>query len=163
MARDGAGEGNRTLVVSLGSFCSTIELHPHFRRFSRLWTPAFCKAFCSARAIQAVSKCHDDPHPVNIDLTNVGYAVRHPGEYVGRFLIGEAAKDEVRCKGATAIMKMLRTTVFVSDLRALHDLGYALAETVTRPRLTGGGNEHRLDPFFLGLVRSSSRNILSSL
>ena len=25
----GAGEGNRTLVVSLGSFCSTIELHPH--------------------------------------------------------------------------------------------------------------------------------------
>ena len=27
--RAGAGEGNRTLVVSLGSFCSTIELHPH--------------------------------------------------------------------------------------------------------------------------------------
>ncbi len=26
---NGAGEGNRTLVVSLGSFCSTIELHPH--------------------------------------------------------------------------------------------------------------------------------------
>src|SRR3546814_9977370 len=25
----GAGEGNRTLVVSLGSFCSTIELHTH--------------------------------------------------------------------------------------------------------------------------------------
>ena len=25
---NGAGEGNRTLVVSLGSFCSTIELHP---------------------------------------------------------------------------------------------------------------------------------------
>src|SRR6056297_2209356 len=25
---DGAGEGNRTLVVSLGSCCSTIELHP---------------------------------------------------------------------------------------------------------------------------------------
>jgi CoA-transferase family III len=25
----GAGEGNRTLVVSLGSFCSAIELHPH--------------------------------------------------------------------------------------------------------------------------------------
>ena len=28
----GAGEGNRTLVVSLGSFCSAIELHPHRRR-----------------------------------------------------------------------------------------------------------------------------------
>ena len=26
----GAGEGNRTLVVSLEGFCSTIELHPHF-------------------------------------------------------------------------------------------------------------------------------------
>jgi hypothetical protein len=25
---NGAGEGNRTLVLSLGSFCSTIELHP---------------------------------------------------------------------------------------------------------------------------------------
>ena len=29
----GAGEGNRTLVVSLGSFCSAIELHPH----SSIW------------------------------------------------------------------------------------------------------------------------------
>ena len=28
---DGAGEGNRTLVVSLGSFCSTIELHPRVK------------------------------------------------------------------------------------------------------------------------------------
>ena len=27
-AEDGAGEGNRTLVVSLEGFCSTIELHP---------------------------------------------------------------------------------------------------------------------------------------
>ena len=25
----GAGEGNRTLTVSLEGFCSTIELHPH--------------------------------------------------------------------------------------------------------------------------------------
>ena len=25
----GAGEGDRTLVVSLENFCSTIELHPH--------------------------------------------------------------------------------------------------------------------------------------
>ena len=29
----GAGEGNRTLVVSLEGFCSTIELHPPVRRF----------------------------------------------------------------------------------------------------------------------------------
>ena len=26
---NGAGEGNRTLTVSLEGFCSTIELHPH--------------------------------------------------------------------------------------------------------------------------------------
>ena len=32
----GAGEGNRTLVVSLGSFCSTIELHPRNRHFTRV-------------------------------------------------------------------------------------------------------------------------------
>ncbi len=31
--RSGAGEGNRTLVVSLGSFCSTIELHPQEKEF----------------------------------------------------------------------------------------------------------------------------------
>ena len=38
----GAGEGNRTLVVSLEGFCSTIELHPHAtRRFSiHCHTPA---------------------------------------------------------------------------------------------------------------------------
>ena len=28
LAKPGAGEGNRTLVVSLEGFCSTIELHP---------------------------------------------------------------------------------------------------------------------------------------
>ena len=27
----GAGEGNRTLVISLEGFCSTIELHPRLR------------------------------------------------------------------------------------------------------------------------------------
>jgi hypothetical protein len=35
----GAGEGNRTLVVSLGSFCSTIELHPRQPHFT-----VFCRA-----------------------------------------------------------------------------------------------------------------------
>ena len=28
LSKSGAGEGNRTLVVSLEGFCSTIELHP---------------------------------------------------------------------------------------------------------------------------------------
>jgi hypothetical protein len=33
--KTGAGEGNRTLVISLEGCCSTIELHPHRERFSR--------------------------------------------------------------------------------------------------------------------------------
>ena len=36
----GAGEGNRTLVVSLGSFCSAIELRPHWRRDCHRLPPA---------------------------------------------------------------------------------------------------------------------------
>ncbi len=31
---DGAGEGNRTLTVSLEGFCSTIELHPQVVRLN---------------------------------------------------------------------------------------------------------------------------------
>ena len=31
----GAGEGNRTLVISLEGFCSAIELHPHTARLGR--------------------------------------------------------------------------------------------------------------------------------
>ena len=34
-ATSGAGEGNRTLVVSLEGFCSTIELHPRIPRRTR--------------------------------------------------------------------------------------------------------------------------------
>ena len=39
----GAGEGNRTPVVSLGSFCSTIELHPHLieQDCTRIFTNCF--------------------------------------------------------------------------------------------------------------------------
>src|SRR5215468_2128237 len=33
----GAGEGNRTLVISLEGCCSTIELHPHWRIPFALW------------------------------------------------------------------------------------------------------------------------------
>src|SRR5262249_58508429 len=39
---DGAGEGNRTLVISLEGCCSTIELHP--RTQSSTCEPAFAKA-----------------------------------------------------------------------------------------------------------------------
>jgi hypothetical protein len=43
----GAGEGNRTLVVSLGSFCSTIELHPHHPHSTRVLV--CLKYFCCGR------------------------------------------------------------------------------------------------------------------
>jgi hypothetical protein len=36
----GAGEGNRTLVISLEGFCSTIELHPQIVVFIELTRPA---------------------------------------------------------------------------------------------------------------------------
>ena len=39
--RIGAGEGNRTLVISLEGFCSTIELHPRFVQPARS-SPAGC-------------------------------------------------------------------------------------------------------------------------
>ena len=35
----GAGEGNRTLVISLEGFCSTIELHPHMPATTFACTP----------------------------------------------------------------------------------------------------------------------------
>ena len=35
----GAGEGNRTLVVSLEGFCSTIELHPRAVAFATAAAP----------------------------------------------------------------------------------------------------------------------------
>src|SRR2546423_11618611 len=46
----GAGEGNRTLVISLEGFCSTIELHPpgSSRRSRGLlcFKPRFCGLLC---------------------------------------------------------------------------------------------------------------------
>src|SRR5262245_66397301 len=42
MTFGGAGEGNRTLVISLEGCCSTIELHPRTR--SSTCEPAFAKA-----------------------------------------------------------------------------------------------------------------------
>ena len=49
----GAGEGNRTLVVSLGSFYSTIELHPHMQGVYRPLS------FVDQVVTQNVSLAHD--------------------------------------------------------------------------------------------------------
>ena len=59
----GAGEGNRTLVVSLGSFCSTIELHPRSPHFTRDMTcfvnltNGRCDGKCDGRFLRSVMAC----------------------------------------------------------------------------------------------------------
>ena len=63
----GAGEGNRTLVVSLGSFCSTIELHPrslHFTRVSPLLATlqhGCCDRKCDGRFHRGVMAVMNSP------------------------------------------------------------------------------------------------------
>lgn len=59
---DGAGEGNRTPVVSLGSFCSTIELHPHFDRAGLY--PNFHKLFQTAKGYVLVLSLICPPSPM---------------------------------------------------------------------------------------------------
>ena len=68
--RGGAGEGNRTLVVSLGSFCSTIELHPQTKHLARS-----CVVFYSTLlqgTAQTRCECHIDEPLVNTSSTNAG-------------------------------------------------------------------------------------------
>src|SRR3546814_10008404 len=46
----GAGEGNRTLVVSLGSFCSAIELHPRLANtYTELRPVQACRGCLASR------------------------------------------------------------------------------------------------------------------
>ena len=68
----GAGEGNRTLVVSLGSFCSTIELHPHINDLALIRPPAdlrftipVCRPACDPTA-----ECHIPGLVVNVDRSD---------------------------------------------------------------------------------------------
>src|SRR5262245_30160032 len=49
----GAGEGNRTLVISLEGCCSTIELHPRTR--SPTCEPTFAKTSAGAFAIRRLA------------------------------------------------------------------------------------------------------------
>jgi hypothetical protein len=51
----GAGEGNRTLVVSLEGFCSTIELHPHIAA-----NPPMAKNFVGGKSL--ASACQAERH-----------------------------------------------------------------------------------------------------
>src|SRR6266702_2123127 len=52
----GAGEGNRTLVVSVGSFGSTIELHP-LRAIYGVTTLPFCRSRLMAISASLASRC----------------------------------------------------------------------------------------------------------
>ena len=52
LAKTGAGEGNRTLVVSLGSFCSTIELHPRSVHSTRV-----CAGLANLMSCRCEGKC----------------------------------------------------------------------------------------------------------
>src|SRR3546814_11188890 len=56
----GAGEGNRTLVVSLGSFCSAIELHPQCGGI--LMFPRLCQAAFGGRLFGGYGRRGGDPY-----------------------------------------------------------------------------------------------------
>ena len=75
-AETGAGEGNRTLVVSLEGFCSTIELHPlawrypdGLRRETNMpwgWTP------CTGMEPCVRNRCNDPAGVMQPELTGLG-------------------------------------------------------------------------------------------
>ena len=62
-AKIGAGEGNRTLVISLEGFCSTIELHPHFQYLSL--NPS-CRFICEIPARHELGCAGKIPLPRHI-------------------------------------------------------------------------------------------------
>ena len=63
----GAGEGNRTLVVSLGSFCSAIELHPQ-RRDAACHKKAKLVNRCYPRCAGSTNRELDDIYTYRVAL-----------------------------------------------------------------------------------------------
>jgi hypothetical protein len=64
----GAGEGNRTLVISLEGFSSTIELHPHgyhlnLKFFSMVEGAGFEPAYSERTDLQSVAFNHSATPP----------------------------------------------------------------------------------------------------
>src|SRR3546814_2087905 len=71
----GAGEGNRTLVVSLGSFCSAIELHPHFNPLTAL-SGHFHNGFTAGPTAQPLPPPRAEEHTSELQsLMRISYAV----------------------------------------------------------------------------------------
>ena len=87
LPKSGAGEGNRTLVVSLGSFCSTIELHPHFRGLAAFCTSGLQLVLHSAVCLpQWRSAGQRRDHEFGDNLTTLGRStnpLRGIGAYGG--------------------------------------------------------------------------------
>ena len=66
----GAGEGNRTLVISLEGCCSTIELHPRETYKMKMVEEAgFEPAYAKRTDLQSVSFNHSDTPPSFIFLS----------------------------------------------------------------------------------------------
>ena len=69
----GAGEGNRTLVVSLEGFCSTIELHPHFKPLADFRMSVLRSPLRSGVALKAFA--HTEPPGQRLPTTAVDHRI----------------------------------------------------------------------------------------
>src|SRR4029078_7906821 len=75
----GAGEGNRTLVISLEGCCSTIEIHPHpkSRRNTGIGTPIHFDPCSPHSALRLVGEVGLEPtKPLAADLQSAPFAAR---------------------------------------------------------------------------------------
>lgn len=153
----GAGEGNRTLVVSLGSFCSTIELHPHINDLALIRPPAdlrftipVCRPACDPTA-----ECHIPGLVVNVDRSD-------PPVLVGGgqpMLFGDLLVDQVgrghQPRGASAanVVKVLASDarsmpwfrrVDMRDASLLRQAGDLPRQGVQVPRLSPCSSQYRI-------------------
>ena len=88
----GAGEGNRTLVVSLGSFCSAIELHPRSAGNDRR-TPWRCKRLGWSSAPHKIHR--QNPHRARRAVT----ASRRGGRLRPNGPDGQSGGGPIRSRG----------------------------------------------------------------
>ena len=74
----GAGEGNRTLVVSLEGFCSTIELHPqHLEKAACFFRSGLGQGVLQFPT-RPLADCHND-----LTLVNIGTETKVPRQRGG--------------------------------------------------------------------------------
>ena len=98
----GAGEGNRTLVVSLGSCCSTIELHPQIKHLADM-RPGVLQSVLQHSLAETAGQCHDDGLIVNIMLAYLANLLLAPSHDISDVTIRErfcSLRHEARRKSA---------------------------------------------------------------